>query len=98
MANKTSQRIVQSSSTRTSSRIGTGVYFAANFKEMNKKKLLGWGFWLLGVLVPMHAGLMHTEGVDNVTFLLSFIGFVVCMFTGYLFYDSGSSKLTEDGH
>ena len=65
---------------------------------MNKKKLLGWGFWLLGVLVPMHAGLMDTEQVDNTTGLLSFIAFVACLFIGYIFYDSGSSKLTEEGH
>ncbi|MEO8067117.1 MAG: hypothetical protein ABI599_05445 [Flavobacteriales bacterium] len=64
---------------------------------MNKKKLLGWGFWLLGVLLPMHAGLMETENADNVTGLLSFIGFVACMFTGYLLYDSGSSH-TQEGH
>lgn len=63
---------------------------------MNKKKLLGWGFWLLGVLVPMHAGLMHTEVVDNTTGLLSFIAFVACMFIGYMFYDSGSSHTQEE--
>lgn len=72
---------------------------------MNSKKLIGWAFWLVGILWPMSAGLLETEHVgfhddgsyNNTKTLWSFVGFVACMFAGYIFYDAGSSKLTEDG-
>jgi tellurite resistance protein TehA-like permease len=70
--------------------------------KITKNMIIGWVIWSIGLLIPMHAGLLDTENVlteeghiDNVTGLLSFVAFVACMFIGYMFYDSGSSRAQE---
>ncbi len=61
------------------------------------KKIIGLVLWLLAFLIPFQYSLLATEGVGNVTGLVSFVALLVLVFVGYLLVDS-SGKQPAEGH
>ena len=72
------------------------------------KKYLGFLLWILAFLLPFQFALLNTEEVvnadgaaDNIKGLVSFVGMMVLVFTGYVLVDSANStkaKTEAHGH
>ncbi|MBS1545794.1 MAG: hypothetical protein JST38_19325 [Bacteroidetes bacterium] len=66
---------------------------------MNTRKIIGYVLWLLAFLIPFQPAILSTDGIHNVTGLISFIVLLVLLFTGYFLVDGADSKTkAEHGH
>jgi hypothetical protein len=65
---------------------------------MNTKKIIGLLLWLVAFAIPFKFSLLSTEGVDNITGLVSFVVLIALVFTGYALVDGSRAKTGEQGH
>ena len=64
---------------------------------MNTRKIIGYVLWLLAFLIPFQPAILSTDGINNITGLLSFLVLLVLLFTGYFLVD-GAKGATEAEH
>ncbi len=66
---------------------------------MNSKKILGVACWLASLL-PMRYALLAAEHYSNQTGLVAFVGTMVLLLAGYVFFDGATSKAQahQQGH
>ncbi|MBX2983574.1 MAG: hypothetical protein WBB32_08090 [Flavobacteriales bacterium] len=58
---------------------------------MNIRRTIGYVIWLLAFLIPLQPALLSTEGISNVTGLISFIALVILVFVGYFLVDGANA-------
>ena len=62
------------------------------------KKTIGLALWLLAFLIPFGPALLSTEGVGNITGLISFLAMLALLFIGYALVDSAGKQAGAEGH
>ncbi|MBS1567850.1 MAG: hypothetical protein JST45_00265 [Bacteroidetes bacterium] len=65
---------------------------------MNTRKIIGYVLWLLAFLIPFQPAILSTDGIHNVTGLISFIVLLVLLFTGYFLVDGANAAGKADAH
>ena len=67
---------------------------------MNKRKILGYILWAIAFLIPFQPAILSTDGIHNVTGLISFLVLLVLLFTGYFLVDGANAaeKAAHKGH
>lgn len=65
---------------------------------MNTRKLIGLACWLLAFALPFGPSILNTQGVDNVTGLLSFVATITLIFLGYWLVDSSKPQPTAENN
>ena len=58
---------------------------------MHIRRTIGYVIWLLAFLIPLQPALLSTEGISNVTGLISFIALVILVFVGYFLVDGANA-------
>lgn len=67
---------------------------------MNIRRTIGYVIWFLAFLIPLQPALLSTDGISNVTGLISFVVLVVMVFLGYILVDGANAaeKKAQAGH